>query len=108
MLNIKKGCDFNLNLEFGFDITGKNILITCKSIEDKRFDNNDALFLEDILVTSSTNATNGIFKYNLSYNITKDLKIGECILQVELKDTTNNTIQDFGQDSLFVVENIRK
>ena len=42
MLYIKKGCDFDLKLEFGYDITGKNILITCKSILDNREDNNEA------------------------------------------------------------------
>lgn len=113
MLYIKKGCDFDLKIEFGYDITGKNILITCKSILDNRDDNNEAIFIENIAVPSSTpeeiqNAIDGIFYFHISYNTTVNFKISDCILQVELKDTITDTIQDMGQDTLKIINNIRK
>lgn len=113
MLYIKKGCDFDLKLEFGYDITGKNILITCKSILDNREDNNEAIFIEDIAVPSSTpeeiqNAIDGNFYFHIPYTSTKYFKLGDCIIQVELKDTITDTIQDMGQDSLIIIPNVRK
>lgn len=113
MLYIKKGCDFILQMEFGYDITNKNILITCKSILDTREDNNEAIFIEDIAVPSSTpeeiqDAIDGIYVFKISNTVTQDYKITDCIFQVELKDSSNNSIQDMGQDTLKIINNIRK
>jgi hypothetical protein len=96
-LEIIRGDDFELKLEFDENITGATVFFTAKK---NVTDTDDKAVLKKT-VTSHTDAANGKTAVRFSANDTKDLKPGSYIYDVQIK-AVDNSIESWPAETLYV------